>query len=155
MSAPLTPAEHDLVGRAAALARAAHEGQRDKAGRPYFDSHVADVHRRVVAYGGDVHEQVAALLHDVLEDTEVTEDDLVAAGVPEQAIQVVRLLTKVDGEPVQAYYERIRAHEPARRVKLLGDLASNTDPARTALLPEAQRLRLTAKYDQARRLLEA
>lgn len=149
----LTPQETALVADAARLARAAHEGQVDKAGRPYFDSHVADVHARVVAYGGDVHEQVAALLHDVLEDTAVTEDALVAAGVPEPALRIVRLLTKVDGEPKEDYYQRIRDHEPARRVKLLGDLASNTDPARTALLPPEQRERLEGKYAQARRLL--
>lgn len=45
-----------LVAHAARTARAAHEGQRDKAGHAYFESHVADVHRRVISYGGDANE---------------------------------------------------------------------------------------------------
>jgi len=114
---------------------------------------VADVHRRVVAYGGDVNEQIAALLHDVLEDTEVSASDLGREGVPEAALVIVKLLTRVEDEPKADYYERIRQHEPSRRVKLLGDIASNSDPGRLALLPEETRIRLTKKYADATRYL--
>jgi (p)ppGpp synthase/HD superfamily hydrolase len=114
---------------------------------------VADVHRRVVSYGGDVNEQIAALLHDVLEDTKVSEIELRKQGVPEEALVIVKLLTKVAGEPKSDYYERIRAHEPARRVKLLADIASNTDPNRLALLSEEKRAALTKKYAEATRHL--
>ena len=151
----LSPSEAAQVEHARRIARAAHEGQFDKAGLPYFESHVADVHRRVVFYGGDVVEQIAALLHDVLEDTKVTETDLQNEGIPEQALVIVKLLTKNDGEPVSDYYERIRTHEPARRVKLFGDIASNTDPGRLSLLPAPKRVTLIDKYAEATRQLTA
>lgn len=114
---------------------------------------MADVHRRVVAYGGDVNEQIAALLHDVLEDTQVSESDLRNKGVPEAAMVIVKLLTRIEAEPKTDYYERIRQHEPSRRVKLLGDIASNTDPDRLAQLPEEMRIRLTKRYAEATNIL--
>lgn len=109
-----------------------------------------DVHRRVVEYGGDVIEQVAALLHDVVEDTDHTLDELAAKGVPPAALEIVRLLTRAPGEPRGPYYARIREHEPARRVKLLADVASNSDPGRMALLPPEERAKKSVKYAQAR-----
>jgi hypothetical protein len=48
--------------------------------------------------------------------------------VDKAGLQIVGLLTKDPDEPKEDYYERIRQHEPARRVKLLGDIASDTDP---------------------------
>ncbi|WP_448615368.1 HD domain-containing protein [Modestobacter sp. URMC 112] len=62
------------VLRAAEIARSHHRWQTDKAGRPYFDAHVADVHRRLVEESTAV--QAVALLHDVLEDTSCTEEEL-------------------------------------------------------------------------------
>jgi (p)ppGpp synthase/HD superfamily hydrolase len=149
----LSADETALVAQAGRIARAAHEGQLDKAGLAYFESHVADVHRRVISYGGGANEQIAALLHDVLEDTNVNLTELRSQGIPEEALVIVRLLTKTDGEPNGDYYERIRMHEPARRVKLLGDIASNTDPDRLALLPDEKRINLTARYAEATRHL--
>lgn len=131
------------VGSAAAFARQQHAGQLDKAGQPYYDAHVADVHRRVVAAGGDEEQQIAALLHDVLEDTPVTEAELRAHGCPEGALRIVQLLTKTQDR--DRYLARIRDHEAARQVKL-ADIASNTDPGRLARVPEATRLRLLTKY---------
>jgi (p)ppGpp synthase/HD superfamily hydrolase len=151
--ATLSPDETALVEHAEKVARAAHKGQLDKAGLPYFESHVADVHRRVVSYGGGAIEQIAALLHDVLEDTVVTENDLRNEGFPEEALVIVKLLTIVPDEPKTDYYERIRQHEPARRVKVYGDIASNTDPDRLALLPDERRTTLTLKYAEATRQL--
>lgn len=151
--ATLSLEEAALVEHAKQVARAAHKGQLDKAGLPYFESHVADVHRRVISYGGGANEQIAALLHDVLEDTEVTENLLRKEGFPEEALVIVKLLTKVPGEPKTDYYERIRQHEPSRRVKLYGDIASNTDPERLALVPHETRTSLTLKYAEATRQL--
>lgn len=149
----LSPDEAALVEHARRIAKAANEGQLDKAHLSYFESHVADVYRRVASYGGGVNEQIAALLHDVLEDSEVSESELRIKGVPEAALVIVKLLTKIDGEPKTECYERIRQHEPSRRVKLLGDIASNTDPDRLALLPEEMRMRLTKRYAEATSIL--
>lgn len=138
------------VERARCLASAAHAGQLDKAGRDYCQSHLLDVYSRVVAYGGDADEQAAAWLHDIVEDTPVTELDLLSAGFSDTTVLIVHLLTKQEGEDPLLYYARLRAFEPARRLKLDADMASNTDPTRVAALNEASRARLSAKYEKGR-----
>ena len=62
-------------------------------------------------------------------------------------------MTKREGEPKEVYFARLRAFEPARRLKLDADVASTSDPARLALLDDATATRLTRKYATARELL--
>lgn len=143
----------DVAERARRLAQAAHAGQLDKAGNDYFESHLVDVCRRVVSYGGDTHEQAAAWLHDVVEDTAVTELDLLASGFSDKTLLMVHLMTKQEAEDPEVYYARLRAYEPARRLKLDADMASNSDPDRLALLDEVSRARLNAKYAKGKALL--
>ena len=94
----------------------------------------------------------AALLHDVLEDTSTTAADLVAAGIPHPVIDAVDAVTKRDGEPVETYFERVRANPWAVMVKT-ADNADNTDPVRVAELDAETRERLHNKYVRARALL--
>jgi len=136
----------DVAERARHLAQAAHAGQFDKAGNDYYASHLVDVCRRVVSYGGDAEEQAAAWLHDVVEDTAVTELDLLGAGFPDKTLLMVHLMTKQAAEDPEVFYARLRAYEPARRLKLDADMASNSDPDRLALLDEMSQARLNAKY---------
>lgn len=144
----------DVVERARRLAQAAHAGQLDKAGNGYYESHLIDVWQRVVGYEGADDEQAAAWLHDVVEDTAVTELDLLAAGFSDKTILIVHLMTKRDAEDPALYYARLRAYEPARRLKLDADMASNSDVDRLALLVESSRSRLAAKYAKGKALLE-
>lgn len=134
----------DLVATARRLAEAHHDGQVDKAGQPYL-GHILRVAERVSHLDDEVIG--AALLHDILEDTAATEDDLVAAGIPATVIEAVVLLTKTGG-PLDAYYARIREHPVALAVKL-ADIADNADPARQAQLAPEVRERLTRKYAKA------
>lgn len=154
---PFTAAElaalPDVVERAWILARAAHEGQKDKAGIDYFTGHLTDVWDRAVHYGVDADDRAAALLHDVVEDTDVTDEDLWACGFADRTLLIVHLMTKRPPEADDVYYARLRAYEPARRLKLDADVASNSDPGRLALVPEPKRSRLTAKYAKAARAL--
>lgn len=143
----------DVAERARRLAQAAHAGLLDKAGNDYYEFHLVDVCRRVVSYGGDADEQAAAWLHDVVEDTAVTELDLLTAGFSDKSLLMVHLMTKQDAEDPEVYYARLRAYEPARRLKLDADMASNSDPARLALLDEVSQGRLTAKYAKGKALL--
>lgn len=143
----------DRSERGRRLAQAAHAGQVDKAGNDYYRSHLVDVCRRVVGYGGDGDEQAAAWLHDVVEDTAVTELDLFSVGFADKTLLMVHLMTKQTDEATEVYYARLRAYEPARRLKLDADMASNSDPDRLALLAEPSRARLTAKYARGRALL--
>ncbi|WP_232796949.1 hypothetical protein [Blastococcus atacamensis] len=138
------------VARAIEVARSYHLGQTDKAGRDYFQSHVADVHRRVAGESSAV--QAVALLHDVLEDTPCTEFDL-RREFPDDVVDAVVAITHLPNEPRQDYYGRVRANPLARTVKL-ADIASNTDPDRLALLDESTRDRLAEKYRAALLALE-
>jgi (p)ppGpp synthase/HD superfamily hydrolase len=143
----------DPLERAHALAKAAHAGQLDKTGDDYYSGHVLDVLRRVKEYGGDLDSQVAALLHDVLEDSDVTDADLVAAGFSDPVVLITHLMTRHASEPDEAYYARLRAYEPARRLKLDADMASNSDPARLAKVEPERRAKLEAKYAKGKQLL--
>jgi (p)ppGpp synthase/HD superfamily hydrolase len=125
---------------AIALARTAHAGQTDKAGRPYIE-HPLRVMRRL----DSEHEQMAAVLHDVLEDTATTAEDLRASGCPEPIIAAVRALTKHPGEPLELAMARAATDPIARAVKR-ADIADNSDPDRLAMLDPATAERLRRKY---------
>lgn len=140
-----------MAALAERIARRAHAGQYDKAGQPYLE-HVRRVSRYVDP--SDPHAVAAAWLHDTLEDSPITTDELVAEGIPAEVIEAVELLTRTPGQPSSDYYAKIRAHPLARQVKL-ADLADNTDPERLALLPEPQRTRLITKYTHAYHALAA
>ncbi|MFZ3470170.1 HD domain-containing protein [Streptomyces sp. 4.24] len=134
-----------------ALARTAHEGQTDKAGRPYAE-HLAAVAEGVRARGGTAEQQAAAWLHDAIEDDALSPDWLASAALPPHVKAMVLALTKRPGEPVEGYTARILATPGARLVKE-ADLAHNADPARLAVLDAPTRDRLSAKYAYVRSLL--
>ncbi|MFD3697693.1 HD domain-containing protein [Streptomyces sp. NPDC058646] len=144
-SSPLTLPEVE------ALARAAHEGQTDKAGRPYAE-HLAAVAEGVRLRGGTAEQQAAAWLHDAVEDEVISLRRLDAADLPQSVKDMVLAVTKRPGEPVEAYAARILATPGALLVKE-ADLAHNADPARLSVLDGPTRERLTAKYAYVRSLL--
>ncbi|CAM5540453.1 phosphohydrolase [Streptomyces pilosus] len=142
---PLTP------GRVEAVARAAHAGQTDKAGRPYAE-HLQAVAEGVRSRGGDEEQIAAAWLHDAVEDGRLTERWLDEAPLTRRTKDIVLAVTKRPGEPPEAYAARILATPGALLVKE-ADLAHNADPARLAVLDGATRERLTEKYARMRALL--
>ncbi|MFF7753753.1 HD domain-containing protein [Streptomyces sp. NPDC007971] len=133
------------------LARTAHAGQTDKAGRPYAE-HLAAVAEGVRAGGGDAEQIAAAWLHDAVEDEALSEEWLTAAALSPRTKAVVRALTKRPGEQPEAYARRILATPGALLVKE-ADLAHNADPDRLAVLDGPTRKRLTEKYGRMRALL--
>lgn len=130
-------------GDAVRIARAAHAGQMDKSGKPYIGHPL-----RVMAALDGPHERMAAVLHDVIEDTPVTADDLRAAGCPEEVVVAVIALSRGDDEPQTDYLARVAANPLARTVKL-ADIADNSSPARLRALDEPTQDRLRAKYAAA------
>jgi (p)ppGpp synthase/HD superfamily hydrolase len=134
-----------------ALARTAHEGQTDKAGRPYTE-HLEAVADGVRSRGGDPDQIAAAWLHDAVEDDALSETWLSEAALSDRTKAVVRAVTKRAGETPQEYAGRILATPGALLVKE-ADLAHNADPARLAVLDEPTRARLTEKYARMRALL--
>lgn len=141
----------DFVEIAETIARRAHTGQQDKVGVDYIE-HPARVAERVRQYSEVAEAVAAAWLHDVLEDTPVTAEDLREAGVPDDVIIAVELLTKHQGQSLEDYCAGVRENPIALAVKQ-ADVDDNTDPARTAQLPEETRERLAAKYARTRQLL--
>ena len=131
-----------MLDAARALCRKAHEGQLDKGGQPYWQHPfaVAD------AVEGD-SEKATAYLHDVVEDTSYSLDDLRDAGFPECVVRAVDALTHREGEPYRAYLDRVRGNKVALAVKL-ADAAHNGDPTRPATTPARVR-----KYQSIRRYL--
>lgn len=134
--------------RAIEIAAAAHAGQIDKAGQPYI-LHPLRVMLRV----SSAHERMAAVLHDVVEDTDVTLEDLVAAGFAPEVIGAVQALTKAPGESRLQAARRAAANPIAKVVKL-ADNAENMDLSRIAQPTEKDFARMK-EYEQVRALLLA
>jgi len=119
------------------LAAEQHRHQVDKAGQPYV------VHPLRVMLALDTEpERLAGVLHDIIEDTDVTLDDLRVAGYPDEVLQALDCLTKREGETYEQFVERAGANPIARRVKL-ADLEDNLDLRRLSALSDrdVERLR--------------
>lgn len=131
---------------ARAIAERAHAGQVDKAGKHYI-GHPAHV---AVSVEGDKAKAVA-WLHDVVEDTPMTFDDLRAAGIDDEVLAALELLTHDKTVPYMEYVAAIRENDLARTVKL-ADLAHNSDLSRLPEVTDAD-LQRVEKYRQAMGLL--
>ena len=129
--------------RAIALAVRAHVGQVDKAGAPYI-LHPLRVMLRVSAHGPVI--MAAAVLHDTVEDTAVTLDEI-AAQVSPAVARIVERLTRRPGEVHLEYVRRAVADPDARLVKV-ADVEDNSDADRLAKLPPDQRRSLRKKYEK-------
>ncbi len=109
------------VEDAIALAAEAHRGHRYPS--PEAEPYIFHPLRVMLAFAG-AHEQMAAVLHDAVEDSCLTSGDLVRSGYPPEVIEVIECLTRRTGEPYSEYVERVATNEVARRIKLV-DLAEN------------------------------
>jgi len=134
--------------RAIEIAAAAHAGQLDKAGQPYI-LHPLRVMLRV---SSDV-ERMAAVLHDVVEDTPVTLAQLTESGFPAEVVAAIEALTKRPGETRMQAAARAASNPIARAVKL-ADNAENMDIGRIAN-PTEKDLARVEEYKQVRALLLA
>jgi (p)ppGpp synthase/HD superfamily hydrolase len=126
------------------IAMDAHEGQVDKAGEPYI-FHPLEVAKILRDQGGTEYIQAIALLHDVLEDSEVTAEQLATHGIPLEAIRAVEALTHRKGESRADYRARIKANPDALVVKI-ADITHNSRPDRLHRLDPADQKRLQKKY---------
>ncbi|MEE2044983.1 HD domain-containing protein, partial [Nocardiopsis tropica] len=103
------------LDQASRLAWSVHAGQVDRAGRPYSE-HVFAVRDLLAPHG--VHAQMAGVLHDVLEDTPVTADDLRGRGCPEAVVRAVESVSRRPGESYGDLVRRAAADPLGRLVKL-------------------------------------
>ncbi|WP_135477346.1 HD domain-containing protein [Candidatus Chloroploca mongolica] len=132
--------------RAIELAASAHAGQVDKAGQPYILHPL-----RVMLRMSTAHERMAAVLHDVVEDTQVTLEQLRSEGFPAEVVSAVAALTKRVGESRLEAAARAAADPVARAVKL-ADNAENMDLSRIAEPTEKDYARLE-EYKKVRAIL--
>lgn len=132
--------------RAISLAAEAHAGQTDKAEAPYI-LHLL----RVMLQQESEDAMVAAVLHDLVEDTDHTFEDLEAKDFPNRVIDALRHLTKRNDETYSEFAARAGSHPLARRVKI-ADLEDNMDVTRLDKIAQEDADRL-AKYLRAWRQL--
>lgn len=134
----------ELTKKALRISFNAHKDQVDKTGMPYV------YHPFIVAEGvEDVGEYAvcAALLHDVVEDSETMLDDLRAEGFPNEVIEAVGLLTHDDSVPYMTYLAAVKDNPIAKAVKL-SDLRHNMDTGRLDKIDDKALKRLE-KYVKA------
>ena len=110
-----------LTKKALRISFNAHKNQLDKSGMPYVyhPFHVAEQMK-------DEYSTCVALLHDVVEDTDITLDELKSNEFPDDVIEALSLMTHSDDVPYLDYIRNLKDNPIARRVKL-ADLAHNSD----------------------------
>ena len=136
----------DLTKKALRISFAAHKDQFDKSGIPYV------YHPYEVASGFDTEDEVCvALLHDVVEDTDMTFDDLAREGFGENVIGALKLLTHSDDTPYFEYVKAVKQNPLAKAVKL-ADLRHNSTRSRMNVITDWDEKRY-AKYATAIKML--
>ncbi len=139
MSEALTNAVH--------VAALAHVTQVDKAGRPYILHPVAVMRAVKRVLPDDVDAHVAAVLHDVIEDTLWRVEDLREWGISERAIELVLTLTRDPAETYNEFIDRIIAAGPVAMAIKLADINHNL--GRIDPLPSDRATSMRARYDGA------
>ena len=137
----------ELTKKAMKLCFEAHKEQCDKSGIPYVfhPIHLAE-------QMDDEYTTVVALLHDVMEDSAFTLEDLRQMGYPEAVLEALVLMTHADDVPYMDYVAKIKGNAVAKKVKL-ADLRHNSDTTRLDEITEKALARVV-KYKQAIALLE-
>ena len=118
------------------LAVEAHRGQRDRHGHPYI------LHPLRVMFRLETEtDRIVGVLHDVIEDTSYTEDDLRKMGYSEEILKALDSVTRREGEAYEEFVLRSKANSIGRRVKL-ADTEDKMDVRRMGQITpkEAERL---------------
>lgn len=174
--------EYKTLSDVIALAEFAHRNQQDKAGMPYIE-HPRRVMQNVQAQGAMPYVQMAAILHDVTEDTLFTPQILRDLGVPDAAVRLVELLDRNRSKGIwencgdhqqyemggkmksiyypdsdshmtkDEYYYACIKHNPDALMIKLADIGDNLQPWRLNYLPKETQVRLREKYRKAYEML--
>ena len=127
-----------MLDTAIELAKTAHEGRsletadfgkakgdalhaHDKGGHPYIDHPL-----RVMNNVETVEQKIVAVLHDAVEDSDLTLEDLRAAGFSEEIVEAIAAITKQEGEKRKDYLKRVMDNPLALKVKI-ADMSDNAD----------------------------
>lgn len=143
----------DLYAKAFVMTATVFKNKKDKGGEPYFN-HLFRVSQKL----DDEKEQVAGLLHDILEDTEITEDDLKNFGIPQDIIDIVKIVTKPivdktklnEEERLKLYDEEINKIIATNNIHAIrlkyADMTDNFNPDRINKLPKEKQEWFNKKY---------
>lgn len=137
----------ELLKKAIKLAEKYHEGQFDKGGHPYIEHPL-----RVMEGVESLDEKILAVLHDVLEDCEISRNQLIKEGIPKCLVEKLEFLCKGKNEKYFDYIDRIKADKSTINVKL-SDLRDNMNLQRLKEITEKDLKRLE-KYKKAKAILE-
>lgn len=135
-----------LTKKAMKIAYQAHQGQTDKTGLPYIyhPIHLAEQMQ-------DEATTCVALLHDVVEDTDITIEQLGQEGFPQEVLEAIQLMTHAPEVPYMDYVREIKKNPIASAVKL-ADLRHNSDMSRLDVVDDKAIARVE-KYHRAIDLL--
>ncbi len=137
----------ELTKRAINIAYKAHEGQLDRSGIPYI------FHPMHIAEQMTTEETcIVAILHDVVEDTDVTLEELKEAGFSKNIINAINLLTHRDEVPYLDYVRALK-DDPIASVVKLADLNHNSDRTRLTVITKKDEQRFI-KYQKAKEILQ-
>nr|DAJ36219.1 MAG TPA: (p)ppGpp synthetase, RelA/SpoT family [Caudoviricetes sp.] len=137
-----------MLEKAIEISVKAHKGQKDKAGKPYI------LHcLRVMNAGQTNNEMICGVLHDLVEDTPYTFDDLKREGFTDEVINALMCVTKKEGETYDDFITRILQNPLAVKVKI-NDLKDNMDITRLNQITTSDIERLQ-KYKKALQRLQA
>ncbi|MCH1643116.1 GTP pyrophosphokinase [Paenibacillus timonensis] len=135
------------IEKAISIALEAHRGQKDKGGNPYI-LHPLAVMNRVAT----IEEKIVAVLHDVVEDTEITLDHLRGSGFTEEIVGAIRLLTRSEEDSYEEFILKAAQNTISRNVKI-ADIEENMNLTRIKEPTEKDYKRLE-KYKRALKMLK-
>jgi (p)ppGpp synthase/HD superfamily hydrolase len=141
-----------MLEKAIAIAVNAHRGQQDKAGKPYILHPL-----RVMNMGKTEEEMICGVLHDVIEDTDLTLENLRQEGYTEEIVNAVDAISRRDGECYDDFIERIATNHLATRVKL-NDLIDNMDNNRIVCPQERdciRKIKYEKAYDKLKKIMDS
>ena len=132
----------NIIEKTLEIALKAYSGQRDKAGKAYVLHPL-----RLMSKMKTEDEMSVALLHDVIEDSDYTAEDLLKSGIPLSIVDAVQCLTKKKNEPYEAFIERLLNNNLARKIKK-ADIEDNINILRLNTV-NTKDLERIAKYHKA------
>ena len=136
----------EIIAKSLSIAIRAYAGKFDKAGSEYIKHPL-----RVMAKMQTDNEMSVALLHDVIEDSEITADELLSEGIPTDVVNAIICLTKIDDESYTDFIVRVKSNTLATKIKI-ADIEDNINVLRLKSLSDTD-LDRVKKYHSAWRYL--
>ncbi|MCF6190646.1 MAG: hypothetical protein L3J51_09210 [Cocleimonas sp.] len=137
----------NIIEKSLEIALKAYSGQRDKAGKTYILHPL-----RLMSKMETEEEMSVALLHDVIEDSDITAEDLLNNGIPSNVVDAVQCLTKNRGESYDDFIERVLENSLAAKIKKT-DIEDNINILRLNTVSDADLARI-AKYHKAWHIID-